>query len=91
VRGLDHAATRICVEAERAMNRRLHGSCQVPIAAHAIEHRGVLHLSGLVGDAANGELVRAEARGRREAPEALGNEVAALLVAAGAERLLAGA
>jgi hydroxymethylbilane synthase len=91
VRGLDHAATRICVEAERAMNRRLHGSCQVPIAAHAIEHGGVLHLSGLVGDAANGELVRAEARGRREAPEALGNEVAALLVAAGAERLLTGA
>ena len=32
---LDHAPTRICVEAERAMNRALHGSCQVPVAAFA--------------------------------------------------------
>src|SRR5688572_12353997 len=28
---LDHAPTRRCVESERAMNRALHGSCQVPI------------------------------------------------------------
>jgi hydroxymethylbilane synthase len=90
LRGLDHAATRTCVEAERAMNRRLHGSCQVPIAAYAVETEGRLHLGGLVGDAASGELVRAEAHGRTAAPEALGHEVAALLVAAGAERLLHG-
>ncbi|MEO8743253.1 MAG: hydroxymethylbilane synthase, partial [Lysobacteraceae bacterium] len=35
---LEHAPTRICVEAERAMNRRLHGSCQVPIAGYAIRN-----------------------------------------------------
>ena len=29
---LDDAATRECVEAERAMNRALHGSCHVPVA-----------------------------------------------------------
>ena len=40
---LDHAPTRICVEAERAMNRALHGSCQVPVAAFA-------RLDGLVSE-----------------------------------------
>src|SRR5687768_11050302 len=32
---LDDAPTRTCVEAERAMNRALHGSCHVPVAAFA--------------------------------------------------------
>jgi hydroxymethylbilane synthase len=32
---LDHPATRTCAEAERAMNRALHGSCHVPVAAYA--------------------------------------------------------
>src|SRR3546814_7958322 len=32
---LDDAHTRTCVEAERAMNRALHGSCHVPVAALA--------------------------------------------------------
>src|SRR6476620_11923840 len=35
---LDHAPTRVCVEAERAMNRALHGSCHVPVAAFAQLH-----------------------------------------------------
>ena len=32
---LEDAATRTCVEAERAMNRALHGSCHVPVAGPA--------------------------------------------------------
>ena len=35
LRALDHAPTRIAVEAERAFSRRLGGSCQSPIAAFA--------------------------------------------------------
>src|SRR5688572_11573014 len=46
---LDHAATRTCVEAERAMNRALHGSCHVPVAALARLHGAELELHGLVG------------------------------------------
>src|SRR5690606_25096132 len=41
---LDDAQTRRCVEAERAMNRTLHGSCHVPVAAFARESGGRLHL-----------------------------------------------
>jgi hydroxymethylbilane synthase len=86
---LEHAPTRTCVEAERGMNRRMHGSCQVPIAAYATLDGARLHLAGLVGDARSGERVRAEATGAAAQPEALGLEVAERLLAAGAARLLA--
>ena len=86
---LEHVPTRTCVEAERAMNRRLHGSCTVPIAAYATLADGNLLLLGLVGDAANGELVRAEATGIADDPHGLGLRVAGALLAAGADALLA--
>jgi hydroxymethylbilane synthase len=86
---LEHASTRICVEAERAMNRRLHGSCQVPIAGYATLDGDVLNLQGLVGDATSGELVRAEAAGIADDPQGLGLRVAEKLLAAGADVLLA--
>ncbi len=85
---LDDSATRRRVEAERAMNRRLHGSCQVPIAAYCEQHGEQLHLSGLVGDASNGRLVRAEARGPAREPDTLGLRVAERLLELGAEELL---
>ena len=84
---LDDAPTRRCVEAERAMNRALHGSCHVPVAAFAQSlPDGRLHLQGLVGDAGNGRLVRAEHAG--DAAEALGAEVARRLLEGGAGELL---
>ncbi|MDR0184164.1 hydroxymethylbilane synthase [Lysobacter arvi] len=87
---LDDAPTRTCAEAERAMNRALHGSCHVPVAAFARLENGGLHLSGLVGSAADGVIVRAEGEGRGDLPEALGTEVAAKLLAQGAAELIAG-
>lgn len=87
---LDHGPTRTCVEAERAMNRALHGSCHVPVAALAQLAGDALVLQGLVGDAGTGRLVRAEASGQAHAPEALGGEVAAMLLARGAGELLPG-
>jgi hydroxymethylbilane synthase len=43
----------------------------------------------LVGDAASGELVRAEASGSSDDPQGLGLRVAESLLAAGADTLLA--
>jgi len=84
---LDDASTRRRVGAERAMNRALHGSCHVPVAAFARDAGdGRLHLQGLVGSADEGRLVRAEASG--DAPDALGIEVAGRLLEAGAGALL---
>jgi hydroxymethylbilane synthase len=85
---LEHGPTRMCVEAERAMNRRLHGSCTVPIAGYAQLEGGRLRLQGLVGDANSGELVRAEANGAATEPEALGETVAGMLLERGAGALL---
>jgi hydroxymethylbilane synthase len=83
---LDHAPTRYCVAAERAMNRALHGSCHVPVAAFAQLQGEAIALQGLVGSARDGVLVRADGIGRD--PEALGLDVAERLLAQGARALI---
>jgi hydroxymethylbilane synthase len=85
---LSDAATLRCVAAERAMNLELHGSCTVPVAGYCIEVEEGLALWGLVGDATNGTLVRAEGVGSADAPEALGQRVASLLFERGAGEIL---
>lgn len=85
---LDDADTRTTVNAERAMNHALGGSCTVPVAAWCVQTEQGLHLSGLVGDAASGRLLRAEAHGQGDAAEALGRQVAQQLLELGAGDLL---
>ena len=87
-RALDHAPTRTSAGAERALNLALHGSCHVPVAAFARLDGDALHLQGLVGSASDGRAVRAEAAGPASAPDVLGREVAAKLLAAGAGEFL---
>jgi hydroxymethylbilane synthase len=81
---LDDLDTRLTVSAERAMNRALGGSCTVPVAAWCVLAEQGLHLSGLVGDAASGRLLRAEASGPLDGADALGQTVADALLAQGA-------
>lgn len=91
---LHHAPTAVCVGAERAMNTRLEGGCQVPIAAYAIadpEQPGALWLRGLVGRGDGSEILRAEARADESESEKLGVDVAEDLLAQGAGELLAAA
>ena len=85
---LDHAPTRTCVEAERAMNRALHGSCHVPVAAYAELHGSQLRLAGLVGSASDGRMVRTSAEAAADAGEALGQRLASELLAMGAGEFL---
>jgi len=85
---LDDAHTRICTGAERAMNRALHGSCHVPVAALARLHGDALVLDGLVGSATDGTIVRGNASGSAGDPEAIGGAVARALLEAGAGALL---
>ena len=72
------------------MNLALHGSCHVPVAAYARLQGEQLSLQGLVGSASDGRSVRAQASGRGDAPEALGQAVAELLLAQGARTLIDG-
>ena len=70
------------------MNRQLHGSCHVPVAAYATLDGGILSLEGLVGSADSGECIRISEVGRANDPEGLGRLVAAELRLKGADRLL---
>lgn len=89
IHALDDVNTRRCVECERAMNRRLHGSCNVPIAGYCVETETGLALYGLVGDARTGRLIRAEVEGSGlDIGESLGNQVAELLLERGADEIL---
>ncbi len=88
LKALDDASTRSCVEAERAMNRALDGSCHVPVAGLAQWRGEELWLQGLVGGVVDGRVVRAQAQGLASNPEAVGREVARLLLEGGAGELL---
>ncbi len=83
---LHHAETAARVTAERALNKRLNGGCQVPIACYALREGEQLWLRGLVGQPDGGLLLRAEGRGSDA--EALGMQVAEQLLAQGAEAIL---
>lgn len=80
--------TGLCVAAERAMNARLQGGCQVPIAGFAELRDGCLSLRGLVGSPDGGLIVRGEASGMVEQAEAIGRRVADDLLAQGADKIL---
>lgn len=48
VRALDHATTRITVDAEREVLAQLEAGCSAPVAAHAMIDDGLIFLSGRV-------------------------------------------
>jgi hydroxymethylbilane synthase len=88
---LHDEATAARVSAERAMNRRLQGSCEVPIAAYAdyVDGGEQLWLRGLVGRPAGTEVLRAEGTAPVAEAEALGLSVADELISQGAEGIIA--
>ena len=85
---LEHQETRICVLAERAMNRKLQGGCQVPIGAFAVLQQNELWLRGLVGQLDGSEILRSEIKGQAGQAEQLGTQLAEQLLALGADRIL---
>lgn len=86
---LNHSDTASRVIAERALNRRLQGGCQVPIACYATLNNGELWLRGLVGSEDGQRIIRAEARAPQADAETLGVQVAEDLLAQGAADILA--
>jgi hydroxymethylbilane synthase len=86
---LHHQATAERVRAERAMNAKLQGGCQVPIAGHAVHEDGGLFMRGLVGTPDGRQVLRAEGRAPAAEAEALGERLADELIAQGADAILA--
>ncbi|MCK9606628.1 MAG: hydroxymethylbilane synthase [Methylomonas sp.] len=85
---LHDEATSIRVSAERAMNGRLNGGCQVPIAGFAEIRADKLFMRGLVGHPDGSVLYRAEAESPLAEAERLGIAIADALLAQGADKIL---
>ena len=80
------------IDAERAFQARMGGSCETPLAAHA--HRApddddVLIVDAMCGSPDGRTVLRAQARGPATSARALGLDVAEQLLVAGAGALLA--
>lgn len=86
---LNHEPTAIRVLAERALNRRLEGGCQVPIGCYAELQGDQVWLRGLVGRPDGTKVLRDEITGPASDAEALGIQLADRLLAAGADTILA--
>lgn len=101
---LNDGQARIRLKAERALNRRLEGGCQVPIAAYAViekdaeqPHQKTLWLRGRVGSEDGTVLLKSDKRieltgdqaAREAQAEQLGIEVADELLSLGADSILA--
>ena len=86
---LGDADTSDCVRAERAVSKALGGSCQLPLGAHAVVEGGEIFVRGLVASPDGRRIARAEARGARTDPEAVGRALADALLGRGAAEILA--
>lgn len=84
----NHAESRICVTAERALLKRLEGGCQVPIACYGRMTNGTLRLIGLVGSVDGSRIIKDSIDGRPEDAEHLGVTLAENLLRQGVDAIL---
>jgi hydroxymethylbilane synthase len=85
---LGEAANTACVLAERALSRRLAGSCEVPLGGHAEIVDDRLRLRGFVAAPDGSQLVASETIGDAREPERLGEALGEQLLRLGADRIL---
>lgn len=85
---LDDQHSRICIQAERAMNQQLQGGCQVPIACYSQILDDKLFLKGLVGKTDGSTIIKVPLSGSITQAEQLGRDVANKLLMLGAKAIL---
>ncbi|NRB37813.1 MAG: hydroxymethylbilane synthase [Pseudomonadales bacterium] len=86
---LNHPETAIRIKAERAMNTRLNGGCQVPIAGFSEIDGDTIYMRGLVGSVDGAQMLYAEGTACLAEAEQLGVQIAEDLLDQGAETILA--
>jgi hydroxymethylbilane synthase len=82
---IEHAATRRCVDVERAFLAELGGDCSLPAAAHAVLEGGAVRIEGFLASPDGRSMLR-EARVGQD--EAVGTALARELLDAGGSDLL---
>lgn len=85
---LDHVATRQAVTCERSLLAALGGGCQLPVGALAETDGGVLRVAAIIVSPSGGQVVRANSTGAAAHAVALGEAVAADLLARGGSEIL---
>lgn len=85
---LDDAPTRQAIMAERALLAALEGGCQVPMGAWARVERGELVMDAVVCSADGRQRVKQRGTGPPERARELGQQVAQMLIDAGAGSIL---
>ncbi|MBV8880358.1 MAG: hydroxymethylbilane synthase [Planctomycetaceae bacterium] len=86
---IHHAPTAACLEAERELQRRLEGGCQVPLGCYAEgSPDGTLTLHACLGSVDGRRILRSSHAGRMDDPLAVAKAVEKALVAAGAREIL---
>ena len=85
---LHHSETAARVIAERAVNARLQGGCQVPIASFAQLENDEITLRALVGSVDGTRIIRSELAGNSHAAEQIGIAAAEDLLSRGAAEIL---
>jgi len=88
MRAIEDPDTAVRTRAEWALNRRMQGGCEVPMGGYAELEGDRLRLRGLVGEPDGSRLIEDEVNGPAAEAEALGEELARRLLAAGAEAIL---
>jgi len=86
--GLDDAETRAAITAERALLAGLEGGCQVPLGAWGRIEHGQLVLEACVLSADGRDYLRRQMVGSSECADAVGRELARVMLDAGADRIL---
>lgn len=86
--GLDDAADRAAVRAERALLAGLQAGCSAPVGGHAVIEDGTLYLRGAVAAVDGSASIRRSGTGTPADAESVGRRLAAELLDAGAESLM---
>ncbi|MGB5259194.1 MAG: hydroxymethylbilane synthase [Gammaproteobacteria bacterium] len=88
IAGLIHPHTALRTAAERAMNARLSGGCQAPVAGYSDIDGDILHLRGLVGWPNGSDTVHGDISGPAADAIHLGEQLGDDLLARGAREIL---
>lgn len=86
---IHHAATSACIQAERELQRRLEGGCQVPLGAYAeISADGLLTLSACLATLDGLRVVREKQTGAADDPAGVAAALETILASKGAREIL---
>lgn len=88
ISALNDPYTALRTAAERAMNARLAGGCQAPVAGYSELDGDLLHLRGLVGRTDGSDMVRGDISGPPADAASLGEQLAEDLLSRGAKSIL---